>query len=709
MYRLSGYMSLPEHINLQSGKIMSWARSVCSLTGLALAGITCLIVLWNMYDGLITKPAAFRITLPALCMIFALLTSALSIRAGIIGCLFALPLLPTLAWQIQQYFGYGRILTLHNAGLDLIAGLFLGTLVNQLRLKRAWRSSFDLPWQAGLVMLMLTLSAGLAISRNLHQTESVFQLPALIYHLKHLRSIGWHDDYRPLFDWLVYGSAFALMAVMVPALKSMPGRNHVIFIPLIVSLVIAAMVGYRQSTYGMGLSLDQLNFRVGRFGYMALGFQQDIHAFAGQMLIGAIGLFGYLYYLKSKLARMVLVLAVIPLTWVALFLSKSKSSFALAVVCLMMIAAIWCARHARYTGKVLTGLLLCVVLAIVSAVIFKHEWIAGLTLVTHRLGLGDLDALNSRLSYRPEVYLAGLHMFALFPLMGMGLSEFYRQSASYELTHSYFLSIQQNGENAHNYFLQTLVENGLLGALVFAVLLLYPLWRIQNKRVLIPAWIALGAIFVGNVFAHSMLVRENLFIAASLLALTYAWLGAAQQSGAPVGVNTQCQNPVLFASRHPVLSVGLVIGFIIGLGLLCAKEVYQSFARFPFTADTQCFKPRPLDPDGWTSGQYEFAMPSRAQGVVLNLAGTQPDVAQRPLPAILSLVHNERGTLSSTAVSFVTDAPTRIEVRLPEGVTANDDAYRAVLRLQRCFIPKNMGINADDRRLGVRIQSVETP
>ena len=689
-------------------RVTAFGRSFCSLTGLALICITCLIVLWNTYEGLVTKPAAFRITLPALCMLFALLTSALSIRAGIIGCVFALPLLPTLAWQVQQYFGYGRIMALHNAGFDLIAGLFLGVLVNQLRHRRPWRASFDLPWQAGLVMLMLTLSTWLAISRNLHQTESVFHLPALLYHLKHLRSIGWHDDYRPLFDWLAYGSAFTLLAVMVPGLKSMPSRNHVIFIPLILSLVIAAVVGYRQSTYGMGLSLDQLNFRVGRFGYMALGFQQDIHAFAGQMLIGAIGLFGYLYYLKNTLLRAVLVALVIPLTWFALFLSKSKSSFALALVCLFVIAAVWCARHAHYTTRVLKGLLICLVLATVSAVVFKEAWLSGLTLVTHQLGLGDLDALNSRLSYRPEVYRAGLHMFTLFPLLGMGLSEFYRQSANYALTHSYFLSIQQNGENAHNYFLQTLVENGLLGALVFAVFLLYPLWRIQNKRLLIPAWIALGAIFMGNVFAHSMLVRENLFIAVSLVALMYAWMASEQRSAAAARIDMRWQNRFLLASRHPVLAWGLVISLLTGLGLLCAKEVYQSFARFPFTADTQCFEPRPLDPDGWTSGLYEFAMPSGTQGVIFKLSGTQPDVARRPLPAMLSLVHPERGTLSSTTITFNKDAPTRIELNLPEGVIANDTQYRAVLRLQRCFIPKNMGINADDRRLGVRIQSVET-
>jgi len=98
-------------------------------------------------------------------------------------------------------------------------------------------------------------------------------------------------------------------------------------------------------------------------------------------------------------------------------------------------------------------------------------------------------------------------------------------------------------------------------------------------------------------------------------------------------------------------------------------------------------------------------MPLGSHGITLNIAGTQPDVAKRPLPAVLSIVHTEKGVLAKSELSFTQDAPTRIEVNLPEGVVTSDIQYRAVLRLQRCFIPKNMGINADDRRLGIRIQS----
>ena len=116
--------------------------------------------------------------------------------------------------------------------------------------------------------------------------------------------------------------------------------------------MIAAVVGLRQSFYGIGLSKEQINFRWEQFGYIALGFQNDIHAFAGQMLIGALGLFGYLYYLKSGFWRLTLVLGVMPLSWFALFRSKSKTSFALALLTLVILGVVWWLRRKKYTVRI---------------------------------------------------------------------------------------------------------------------------------------------------------------------------------------------------------------------------------------------------------------------------------------------------------------------------------------------------------------------
>ena len=173
--------------------------------------------------------------------------------------------------------------------------------------------------------------------------------------------------------------------------------------------------------------------------------------------------------------------------------------------------------------SVLKGFIALCVAVLISAAMAPALWHEGLSHLAIQLGLPDLLSLNLKLSYRPEVYRAALYMLLLFPFAGLGQAEFYRQSANPELSRSFFLSVEQNGENAHNYFLQVLVENGLLGFCVLGLLITYPIIKSDDKKHLFPALFALLAIACGNLFSHSLLVRENLLIAACFIALLYAW------------------------------------------------------------------------------------------------------------------------------------------------------------------------------------------
>jgi hypothetical protein len=665
------------------------------------------VVVANQIPLTTTLDPFFRVSVPTLSLAIGFFTTLASARFGIICCLLLLPLLPDLAWQIQQHLGYGRIFASHAAGLDLIAGLLLGSIANQLRTGNLKNFRTHFPWPVGAVILLITVSVALAITRNLHQTSSPFYVSALIHSLMDLRAIDWHDDYRPLIDWAAYGCACGLFAVLIPALRSTSDRNEVVFMPLIAGLTIAAIVSVRQSIFGFGLSPVQLNFRLDQFGFMALGFQPDIHAFAGQMLVGAIGLFGYLYYKKSILSRLALLGVVIPLCWFALFLSKSKASLGLAICMAIAMSVIWFYRHSARMRSAVIVLLVLVASVALSAFIFTETWQLLLTKAVQHLGIKDLATLNVKLSYRPEVYLAALSMFSLYPLLGLGQAQFYHQAANYELTNSYFLSLEQNGENAHNYFLQVLVENGLIGFLIFVFLLAYPLWKIENKRVLVPAWVALGALFAGNMFSHSMLIRENMFIAASLVALMYAWLYSEQQQKNILAENNHAvlaESSTLFV-RPRVKSV-LIAGTLV-LAMLATREIYTSFKTGPFIVDIQCQKTRPLERDGWTSGHYQIVdVPAGAHGVTLNLATTQPDIARYPLPGSFSLFFDEK-LVSTHEFVLNRNGPQKLGFDFPANILATPDDYRVDLRLKRCFVPKNFGMGADSRRLGIKIESVD--
>lgn len=674
-----------------------------SRLGICLCLSAIAVIVLNQYGALSTLNPYYRVNTPALCLAFGFITAAISARVAIMGSVFALPLLPTFAWQFQLYTGYGRIQDVHGAGLDLVAGVVLGCLFNRIfrKLKNTTvhpLEEFNLPWPAGLAFIVVSLSVAVAIMRNLHQSSATFSLQALVFNLMHLRTLTWHDDYRPLMDWVAYGGAFSLLAVFAPALRRMPDRNDVLFKPLIIGIVIAAMVGWRQSAFGAGLSHSLLNFRVDRFGFAALGFQPDLHAFAAHMLLGAIGLVGYAYYKRSNWVWLAMIALVMPLSWWLLFLSKSKASLALAVLCSISIVTLWLLRKRVKPTRALLGLITLCVAVLISATAAPALWHKGLSQLAAQLGLPDLLSLNLKLSYRPEVYRAALYMFLLFPFAGLGQAEFYRQSANPELSRSFFLSIEQNGENAHNYFLQALVENGLLGFCVLVFFVIYPILKSDDKKNLIPALFALLAIACGNLFSHSLLVRENLLIAASFIALLYAWAPQISNSGGDIH---QLSSSALNFLKNKYI-VGVLICISIGLVIY---ETIKSRHTFPFNTDVQCFKFRPLDRDDWTSGLYRTDVPVGATGFTIQLATTQPDAEQRPISGSLRILLDERELAQKDFVLRKT-GPQQLNFDLPAGSVATPDDYHVELRLSRCFVPRNFGMNEDSRRLGVRIEAI---
>lgn len=692
--------------------------TILSLTGLILILLVMGLLVLNQYDSFKTLDPYYRVTSSSLCLAFGFITACISIRLAIVGCMFALPLLPTIAPHIQLYLGYGRVLGDQAAGFDLVAGMLLGLFINAIVRRRSVAAHFTMPWQAGLVMLVITVSVGVAIVRNLHQTGSAFNIHALMYNLLHLRSLGWHDDYRPLLDWAAYASAVGLMAIFIPALKGSSQRNALLFWPFMLSLIISALVGWRQSATGIGLSFDQRNFRVDQFGFVAQGFQPDMHAFGAQLLIGAIGLFGYLYFTKNLTQRLAIIGVVIPLSWIVLFLSKSRASFGVGVLALITIAVIWWFRKSNYLLKALGLVCACGGLAVIGLLLLYNVWDNALLHAIQKFGIPDFYTFNYKLSYRPEVYRAGFLLFMLFPVFGLGQAEFYRQSANFDFTQSFFLSIQQNGENAHNYFLQILVENGLVGFVAFLILVFYPIFKMQDKRALIPAGVAMLAVFAGNLFSHSMLVRENLLIAAAFLALMYACMRAEREQHSDRGDATtittrSSANAHAIDKRFmrwlPESNIARITFFtaaLLILGGLFTKEVYQSLRSDVFQADLQCSKFRRLDSDGWTSGLYVVAMPKGSQGVRISLISTQPDVGLRPLLGTLTLVDHNYATVLKQDLSLNKNEPQELKLMLPNGVVSARD-YRVELKLDRCFIPRNIGMNGDGRRLGVRIGSVD--
>jgi len=186
--------------------------------------------------------------------------------------------------------------------------------------------------------------------------------------------------------------------------------------------------------------------------------------------------------------------------------------------------------------------------------------------------------------------------------------------------------------------------------------------------------------------------------------LLYAW-SAPDRADAPI-VTAQGAVPGRRLSSRVLLSALAISGLLVAY--FSVREITRSFSKFPFTYDTQCYKSKPLDADGWMTGLYEVRMPPTTRQVTFEVKNLPPDIVQRPQTVTLSIVRGERDLLASRNVTLTSAGPLSLTIGLPDGQRVEGESTRAVIRLDKCFIPRNMGINADGRRLGLMLRAVNT-
>ena len=631
-------------------------------------------------------------------------------RGGLFLFLFLVPIAPNLHNQLAALFG-AQPFSLTNPGLDLAAGFVLGSLALVIGKRQFNPRSISLPWQIGLLLTYLSVSTLLAIIRNLRQSASGTSLDGILFNFVNFRPYAWHDDFMPLADLIAYGVVGGLFVCMLPYLIQRENRDQLIFKPIGLGLVATALMGFLQAWSGFGLPETYLDFRKDALGYVAIGFQPDIHAYAGHLLLGVVGLWGYIFYSKNSKEKVWLFL-VVGISWLALILSKSRASLALSIsaTIFLLLAYIW-QEHKKYLTKaiwVIGGLTALTGLALLIALqnpqlISSKSWLGELFSQYAKAGISGLGVGTQNFGGRPEIYLAGLRMFADFPILGLGQGEFFRQSAEIEFSKSFMLS-RWGGENAHNYFLQVLVENGLVGFLLFGLALISPLILAPVKKVLFPAALGLLALCLGNIFAHSFLVRENLILAAIFLSLMYAWPKAGERE---INANVFATKSLL-ANR--LLLIALVVSLATIAGLL---EAYHSFYRFPFQTGQRCFVSKPLFADGWSSGILEIPLPANAHGLRVHIAAVgRPDLHRRPLQARMDVAYYEAYShdhppLATVYRTWNSPGAGQMEIHLSDNAKLSNGSGKAILRLSNCFNPRDYGISLDTRNLGVLIDRIE--
>jgi O-antigen ligase len=644
---------------------------------------------------------------------------------GLASIIFLLPLSAGLGNQLNAYLGT-QFLILPNAGLDLAAGFFMGyalrviSRVPQLLGKKRSQDFVALlrelvPWPIALVIIIITISTAIAISRNVYQSAAATSFKGLLFNLVHFRPIGWNDDYMPISDWIAYALAVAMIIVVIGQLRDQENKNQIIFRPIMAGLIVAALMGISQAITGLGLPENLLSFRKDQLGYAVIGFQPDLHAFAGHMLLGAVGLWGYFYSGISKFERK-LVLFAVAMCWVGLILSKSRALFllALAAMFVWLLWSLWQKKSHLFLPAIafLVG-----VISIFIVLIFNYSdylsgipvlsWLGKLANEFKGRDLTSWSLFSGIFGSRFEIWEAAIRMWWEFPLMGIGQGNFYRLSDIASFSKSHFL-ILNHGENAHNYFLQTLTETGVIGTLTIIAGLVFPLIAISNKRLLLPAICALGGLFLGNIFSHSFLVRENLLLAAVLFGMTYSFVGA---SG-----STMQQSHKSDIQAREGIKRGMIVASIFTLLLISALEIFFSFGKMPFSYGYFCKQKVPMDADGWTRGAYVLTLPINMTNVLLNVNGFPYMRHHQNVNLELNTYWLRRYNsgyvekLQLASLTYPVTSPEDLEIAIPfsrNQSASPTDNFELEISTSKCYSPRNMGDSVDSRVLGIKIQTLQ--
>ncbi len=92
--------------------------------------------------------------------------------------------------------------------------------------------------------------------------------------------------------------------------------------------------------------------------------------------------------------------------------------------------------------------------------------------------------------------------------------------------------------------------------------------------------------------------------------------------------------------------------------------------------------------------------------MTFNIAGDLPDIERRPLAGDIKIINGKNVVVLESPFVLNSVAPRSISVAFPQVSSDLGSSYKVVLSVDRCFVPRNFGV-ADDRRLGVRLESVQ--
>ncbi|RZJ77005.1 MAG: O-antigen ligase domain-containing protein [Flavobacterium sp.] len=591
--------------------------------------------------------------------------------------IFLLTVAPSFNLQLNSIFGSSWI-TFESPGLDAVLGWALGVqLVTRSKVSVVRNDDF-LKFGVMLLHFWICISIAVTIARNLNENASSFTLPGFWLALQHVRDLSRGSAFFPLKDFFAYSTGVVFFLKLVDLrdqFRLLKISQMMVFFLLGVCCNFA-LNAFTKMT-GKGFIRDGLDVGLN-------GFWPDLHAFAGLVVIVPLILLPLLKIEKVSRTFKAFVIFSLLSSIVSLYWSGSRFT----LFTLLMISSVYFGIFSlRQRGRTRVALVFCAVFIVCgfSFILWRGYRGVNFRTISNIFHDSSFASINLVLSYRPEIWKAAIEMYSHFPFFGLGQGNFQFLSAIDWFSGSTYLT-SVNGQNTHNFLLQSFVELGPVSLVIVVFILVAMYDRRPNS------WgkVALGGllgILLSNVFAHSLLIRE-------MLMLTFFFLGLfCLQSEAK-------DNKLL--NNKVILSFVLLLMVLIPL---CINEIKESFQTPPFDFGTHCFINRELD-GGWTSGIYRVSLPESAHKIGVEILELPPDTGDRDFDVNIKIVwsDNQKSMEKTFRSKDHPMIPLKLSFMLPYDLNG---PASLLIKTSRCYVPFDTGLYYDSRLLGIKIHDLE--
>ncbi|MEQ9667148.1 O-antigen ligase family protein [Coleofasciculus sp. G2-EDA-02] len=603
---------------------------------------------------------------------------------GIGILVFLLPFTAGVFHQTQALFNIA-IPMADSLSLDCVIGVLFGLFILYVFTKRL-KIDRNTDWDQARILellliafhLVIIITVAIAISRNLYQSVSPYSVKGFLYNLANIRYLSFHDDYFPLRDLVIFTAAITLSIRLLNLIRTPSQLKQSLLIPLAIATTIILGYALWSKLTGLGYNRDGVALGVN-------SFLPDIHAYGGFALAAVMG---GLYYLSSTNVLIKWIAGAFSLLAVA-GVVVSASRFAIVMLGIVVISYLFFVLRTKNRGK-LTTVFLGFILVLGTAYLSIHWDNRGLfSRLYSVLQSQSFEDFNTALSQRPEIFRSNLLMYSHYPIVGLGKGIFYRQSSIAEFSKSDFFATY-NGENAHNYFLQILVETGLVGFVVFCSLFLCQGLYLRNRSTEIITVLIVG-LFSGNIYGHSLLIPNLLF-------LLFILIGSSNVDEQP----EKSISPTIRLIPLPKAWCYFLIAMTTALVVGAIYEVKTSYGKLPFQSQFFCYKPAEYS-DHQTSGLFKETYTVTGNYLMLNYIVHHADAQRRPLTIDFNL--EQEGQRIAYDQRLI-DSPGEYQERLNISQLKTGSNISLQIKTSRCFTPINLGVSLDKRPLGIQLNKV---